>query len=168
MLEHKIHVRLLQSPRDHTINTKSKWLWSGNTTITHCRQTNGAARKNHRTRTGTKHQEDSQSKATNDLFPIKMIAKLDTNDWITKREPSTESPQTMGTTMNQQQQSHRLRMDSSLGHWEVPGGSLNAYFWYQMFTQDCVVVKTQNLFSSRGSSHGGFLTIAMYHYREAI
>ena len=38
---------------------KGKWVWSGNTTITHCRSTNGTVRKSHRTLTLTRHQEDS-------------------------------------------------------------------------------------------------------------
>ena len=35
---------------------KSKWVWSGNTTITHCRPTHGTMRKCHRTLTVTRHQ----------------------------------------------------------------------------------------------------------------
>ena len=53
----------------------SKWVRSGNTTITNCRQTHGTARKRHTTI--TRHQEDRLSKATSSLFPIKMIAKLE-------------------------------------------------------------------------------------------
>ena len=36
-------------------------------------------------------------------------------------------------------------------------GGANAFYWYQIFTLDSVVVKTQTLLSSRG----GFLTTAM-------
>ena len=50
----------------------SKWVWSGNTTITNCRQPQGTARKSHSTI--TRHQGDKLSKATSSLFPIKMIA----------------------------------------------------------------------------------------------
>ena len=39
------------------------------------------------------------------------------------------------------------------------GGSLNAFYWYQIFALDSVVVEVQKLFSS----HGSLLTIAMYH-----
>ena len=63
-------------------------------------------------------------------------------------------------TMNQQQQNHRLRT----GSLKATGGGVNAYYWYQILAQDSVVVKTFNFFSS----HGGFLTYAMYHHREAI
>ena len=41
------------------------------------------------------------------------------------------------------------------------GGGLNAYYWYQIFALDSVVVEAQNILSS----HGGFLTIAMDHHR---
>ena len=53
----------------------SKWVWSGNTTITNRRQPCGSARKSHSTI--MRHQEDKLSKATSSLFPIKMIAILD-------------------------------------------------------------------------------------------
>ena len=43
------------------------------------------------------------------------------------------------------------------------GGGFNAFYWYQTFALDYVVFKTQKLFSL----HGGVLTIAMYHHREA-
>ena len=42
--------------------------------------------------------------------------------------------------MDQQQQNHRLRTDSSLSHC----GGLNAFYWRQIFALDSVVVKTQN------------------------
>ena len=38
---------------------KSKWAWSGNTTITHCRQTHGTVSKSHWTLTVTRHQENN-------------------------------------------------------------------------------------------------------------
>ena len=53
----------------------SKWVWSGNTTITNCRQPRGTARKSRSTI--TRHQEDKLSKAISSLFPIKMIAILE-------------------------------------------------------------------------------------------
>ena len=53
----------------------SKWVWSGNTTITNRRQPRGIARKSRSII--TRHQEDKLSKATSCLFPIKMIAILE-------------------------------------------------------------------------------------------
>ena len=53
-----------------------KWVWSGNTTIAHCRPTQSSVRESHRTITVTRQQKDKQSKAFNSLFPIKMIAKF--------------------------------------------------------------------------------------------
>ena len=53
----------------------SKWVWSGNTTITNRRQPRGTARKSRSTI--TRHQEDKLSKAISSLFPIKMIAILE-------------------------------------------------------------------------------------------
>ena len=56
---------------------KKQSMWSENTTITNGRPTHDTVRKSHRTLTVTRHQEYSQSKETNSLFPIKMITKLD-------------------------------------------------------------------------------------------
>ena len=61
--------------RQESIVKNSKWVWSGNTTITNRKQTHGTARKSHTTI--TRHQEDKPSKATGSLIPIKMIAKLE-------------------------------------------------------------------------------------------
>ena len=58
----------------HTIITKIKWVWSGNTTITHCRPTHGPVRKRNRTLAATRHQEDIQRKAS-PLFSIKTTAR---------------------------------------------------------------------------------------------
>ena len=57
--------------------TISKWVWSGNTTITHCRPTHGNVRKSHKTFIVTIHLWDNNSKATSFLFHFKMIAKLE-------------------------------------------------------------------------------------------
>ena len=54
----------------------------------------------------------------------------------------TKHRTTINKTMNQQQQSPCLRMDSSLSHWG--GGGLNA-FYYQIFAVDSVVVKVQKI-----------------------
>ena len=59
------------------------------------------------------------------------------------------------STTNQQQHNHCLRRDSSQS---CGGGGLNAFYWYQIFAIDSVVVKAQKVLS--------FLTIAMYPYRE--
>ena len=42
--------------------------------------------------------------------------------------------------------------------------SLNAFFWYQIVALDSAVVEVQEMFSS----HGSFLTIAMYHHGETL
>ena len=57
------------------LSKNSKWVWSGNTTITNCRQSRGTARKSHSTI--TRHQEDKLSKSISSLFPTKMIAILE-------------------------------------------------------------------------------------------
>ena len=76
----------------------SKWVWSGNTTITNCRQPRGTTRKSRSTI--TRHQEDKLSKATSSLFPIKMIAIL---EWtLSNEQQNIEQLQTptMGVTIN--------------------------------------------------------------------
>ena len=72
-------------------------------------------RKSYRTITETRHQEDKQNKATSSLFPIMIIAKVESN--VQQNIEQTQNP-TMGATINnqQQQQHHRPRMDSSLCH----------------------------------------------------
>ena len=87
-----------------------------------------------------------------------MIAKLEWTQSSAKHNIVQLQNPTMGeTTTNPQQQNHRLRKNSSLSHW-----GLNTYNWYQIFALDSAVVEAQKLFSS----HGGFLTNAMYHHRE--
>ena len=66
----------------------SRWVWSGNTTITNRRQPCGTARKSRSTI--TRHQEDKLSKATSSLFPIKMIATL---EWTYKTYNNYRLPQ---------------------------------------------------------------------------
>ena len=53
------NLQLLQFIHQVTIEN-SKWVWSGNTTITNCRQPSGTARKSRPTT--TRHQEDKLSK----------------------------------------------------------------------------------------------------------
>ena len=81
----------------------SKWVWSGNTTITHCRPTHGTVRKSHTTLTVTRHQEGNSSKATNSLLPIKMIAKLERYKVRNKKKTRTKhrTPTNNGNKHNQ-------------------------------------------------------------------
>ena len=44
------------------------------------------------------------------------------------------------------------------------GRGSNAFYWPHIFALDSAVVEVQNLFSS----HGSFLTIAMYHHGETL
>ena len=142
---------------------KSKWVWSGNTTIINHRQSRGTTRKSRSTI--TRHQENKLSKATSSLFPIKMIAIL---KWtLSNVQQNIEQLQTltMGVIINKKkkkQQKHRLRTDSSLSH--QGGGGQNAYYWYQILALDSAVVEVQEMFSS----HGGHLTNAMYHHGETF
>ena len=64
-------------------------------------------------------------------------------------------------TINQQQQNNRLRTNNSPSYRGWGNGWLHAFYWYQTFALDSVVVKTHKLLSS----HGDFLTNAMYHPR---
>ena len=76
----------------------SKWVWSGNTTITNRRQPPGTARKS--SSTITRHQEDKLSKATSSLFPIKMIAILEwTQSNVQQNIEQLQTP-TMRVTIN--------------------------------------------------------------------
>ena len=76
----------------------SKWVWSGNTTITNCRQPRGTVRKSRSTI--TRHQEDKLSKAISSLFPIKMIAILKwTKSNVQQNIEQLQTP-TMGVTIN--------------------------------------------------------------------
>ena len=78
---------------------KSKWVWSGNTTITHYRPTYGTGWKNHSPHTVTRHTKDNKSKAASSLFLVKTIAKLERYKVIlSKTKTNTEPPQTMGGT----------------------------------------------------------------------
>ena len=85
------------SLHSHAIKN-SKWVWSGNTTITNCRQPRGTARKS--CSTITRHQEDKLSKAISSLFPIKMIAILEwTSSNVQQNIEQLQTP-TMGVTIN--------------------------------------------------------------------
>ena len=62
--------------------------------------------------------------------------------------------------MNQQQQNHHLRTDSNLSHW----GRLKCILVVSIFALDSADVEAQKMLSS----HGGYLTITIYHHRETI
>ena len=70
----------------------------------------------------------------------------------------TQNPINNGSNNKQYINNNRT---TALERTAVTGG-LNAFYWYQIFALVSVVVKTHTLLSS----HGGFLTIAMYHHRE--
>ena len=55
----------------HTAN--SKWVWSGNATIVHCRPTHRTLRKRHRTPKAAQQRDYNLRKATRSLFLSKMI-----------------------------------------------------------------------------------------------
>ena len=117
-----VHFRL------YFIMTNSRWVLSGKTTITNCRQTHGIVRKS--LTTITKHQEDKNK--------VKQPALSSPSRWLQKKNGHkvthskhrtiTESHDESNT---QQQQNHLLRTDSSQVHWG--GGGLNVFYWYQIF-----------------------------------
>ena len=69
---HERNFMLSLSESNHIpMDKNSKWVWSGNSTITNYRQTSSTVRKSQTTI--IRHQENKKSKATSSLFPIKMI-----------------------------------------------------------------------------------------------
>ena len=62
---------------DFTVHkTKSKWVWSGNTTSTHCRPTQGTVRKNYRTfKIRRMKGRNHYGEITNSLLPSEIIVK---------------------------------------------------------------------------------------------
>ena len=63
-------------------------------------QTRGIVRKSHTTI--TRHQEDTQSKATSSLFPIEMIEKLEwTQSYANQNIEQLQNP-TMGVSINKE------------------------------------------------------------------
>ena len=96
---------------------KSKSLGSGNTTIAHCRPTHGTARKNHKTFTVTIHLKDNKILATSSLFHVQIIAKLESDEYPKQRPTQNPHKQLeVHKTIDQQQQNHRLRTNSSLSY----------------------------------------------------
>ena len=86
-----------------------------------------------------------------------MIAKLEwTESNAQQNRTITESH---NGNNNQQQQNHRLRTNAA-----KDSTGLNAFYWYKIFALDSAVVEAQKMLSS----HGGLLTIAMYHHSETI
>ena len=47
---------------------------------------------------------------------------------------------------------------------DKPPEGLKAFYWYQIFALISAVVEIQEMFSS----HGGLLTIAMYHHGKTL
>ena len=139
---------------------KSKWVWSGNTTITNRRQPRGTVRKS--CSTITRHQEDKLSKATSSLFPIKMIAILEwTQSNVQQNIEQLQTP-TMRVTINKK--STTTEPPPKNGQQPKPPGGLYAFYWYQIFALGSAVVEIQAMFSS----HGDHLNNAMYHHGETL
>ena len=85
---------------------------------------------------------------------------MDIKQCTTKHTTITESH---NGSNNQQRNNNNRATALERTAANAPGG-LNAFYWYQIFTLDSTVVQAQkNL-----SSHGGYLTIALYHHRETI
>ena len=57
-----------------------------------------------------------------------------------------------------------MALERTTAYATAVGVGLNVFYLYQIFALDSVVVKHTKMFSS----HGGFLTIALYHHRETI
>ena len=138
----------------------SKWVWSGNTTITNCRQTHGIVRKIH-----TKirrHKTNKAKQPSLSLFPIKMVAKLEWTQSNAQQNIKQLQNPTIGLTINNK--STTTEPPPKNGQHIKPLGGSNAFYLYQIFALDSAVVEAQTMLSS----HGGFLAIAMYHHRETI
>ena len=130
------------------------------TTITYCISTHGKVRKSRRTFTVARYSKANKSRATGALFFVKMYAKLERTQRNAFENKDQHKKPTNNGTINQQQQNHLLRTDSSLSHC----GSLSSIYWRQIFVLDSVVSLNTKIFSS----HGGFLTSAAYHHRVTI
>ena len=87
-----------------------------------------------------------------------MIAKLEWTQSKTQQNIEQLQNPTMGVTINNK--STTTEAPPYNGQQSKPLGGLNAFYWYQIFTLDSAVVKAQKMLSS----HGGFLSIAMYHH----
>ena len=121
---------------------KCKWVWSGNTIIIHHRPTHGTVRKSHRTFTVARHPQSNQFS-----LPLWRWLQNKKEHKVIQRQSLTQNPHNRWEahqTTCQQQQNHRLKMDTSLS--QRGGGGLNAFYWYQLFGLDYVSVKTQNCY----------------------
>ena len=87
-----------------------------------------------------------------------MIAKLEwTQSNVHENIELLQNP-TMGVTINNK------RITAFEQAASKPTGGFNAFYLYQIFDLNSAVVYAQKVLSS----HGGFLSIAMYHRRETI
>ena len=82
---------------------------------------------------------------------------MDTKLRTTKHRTITESHN--GSNNQQRINNNRTTASERTAAKATGGGGLNAFYWYQIFALDSAVVEAQKLLCS----HGGFLTIAMYH-----
>ena len=89
-----------------------------------------------------------------------MIAKL---DWTQSNAQNVK--QLQDPTMRQHQQRINYNRTTAFERTAAKAyGGIKEFYWYQIFALDSAVVEAQEMFSS----HGGFLTIVMYHHRETI
>ena len=132
------------------------WVWSGNTTITICRQTHCIAKKCHTTI--TRHQEDKQSKESLSISSPSRWLQHENGHKSTHNNYRIPQLEQQSTT-NQQQHNPCLRTDSSQSQMEVswvgcgtwlyrllifaPLLTLNVFYWYQIFALDSAVVEAQ-------------------------
>ena len=95
-----------------------------------------------------------------------MIAKLEWTHSITQPKNRTITESHNGSNNHQRINNNRtIALERTAAKATGGGGGgLNAFYWYQIFALDSAVVEAQTILSS----HGGFLTIAMYHHRETI
>ena len=109
----------------------------------HTLQTNPLHREEAtQTPTTTRHQKDNQSKATSFLFLIKIIATLEGHRILkNKTKTKLRTPQKIGTTINNE--STTSEPPPCNGQQPKPLGGLNAFYRYQTFALDSVVVKVQ-------------------------
>ena len=104
-------------------------------------------RKSYSALTVTRHPKENKSKATSSLSSSArcLQSKKGHNVIRTKTQTLALTPQQweVHKTINQQQQNHRLRTDSSLSY--GGGGGLNAFERRQTFTLVFIVVKARHI-----------------------
>ena len=89
-----------------------------------------------------------------------MIAKLEWTQSNAQQNIEQLQNHTMGVTINNESTTTEPPLLSE--QQPKPLRDLNAFYWYTIFALDSAVVEAQTMLSS----HGAFLTIAMYHHRE--